>query len=323
MNGNTDVENSSRDFIYNQNQRLIAVVDSGITKGDYVYNGNGQRVKKVVNGIATIFHYDLQGKLIAESDAGGNITSEYVYLNGSPLAKLEGIAVYYYHNDHLGTPQKMTDSSGQVVWEGDFKPFGEAISITGTITNNLRFPGQYYDSDTGLNYNYFRDYNPVIGRYVQADPIGLMGGINSFVYVLNNPTRFRDPLGLEAILDGGFVGVPDPHATPGEISTAIAWTLSPIAITGGVAGIMGKAGFEGIAINTGLSVGSTLIASAADPNSESIGRIVMDGIALVSNVAGPVVGGLTTIYNAFYDLVVPYLPNNPKGGMLCDPNMGG
>ena len=66
----------------------------------------------------------------------------------------------------------MTDSAGQVVWEGEFKPFGEAINITGSITNNLRFPGQYYDEETGLHYNYFRDYNPVIGRYVQAGPLG-------------------------------------------------------------------------------------------------------------------------------------------------------
>ncbi len=132
---------------------------------------NGQRVKKVVNGITTIFHYNLSGQLIAESNNGGSITAEYVYLNGSPLAKIEGTNTYYYHNDHLGTPQKLTDSTGQVVWEGEFKPFGEAISVTGTITNNMRFPGQYFDAETGLHYNYFRDYNPVIGRYVQADPI--------------------------------------------------------------------------------------------------------------------------------------------------------
>ena len=61
LNGNTDVENSSRDYIYNQNQRLISVVESGITKGDYVYNGNGQRVKKTVNTITTIYHYSLSG----------------------------------------------------------------------------------------------------------------------------------------------------------------------------------------------------------------------------------------------------------------------
>ena len=78
--------------------------------------------------------------------------------------------VYFYHNDHLATPQKMTDSSGAVVWSADYKPFGEATVTVSTITNNLRFPGQYYDAETGLNYNYFRDYNPALGRYVEGDP---------------------------------------------------------------------------------------------------------------------------------------------------------
>ncbi len=100
------------------------------------------------------------------------------------------------HNDHLGTPQKMTDSSGTVVWAADYKPFGEATITVGTITNNLRFPGQYFDAETGLNYNYFRDYNPVIGRYIEKDPIGFRGGINLFAYVGGNPINRRDSRGL-------------------------------------------------------------------------------------------------------------------------------
>jgi RHS repeat-associated protein len=101
------------------------------------------------------------------------------------------------HNDHLATPQKMTDSNGTVVWAADYKPFGEATIAVSTITNNLRFPGQYYDTETGLNYNYFRDYNPVIGRYIEADPIGLKGGMNHlFTYVDQNPITFIDPEGL-------------------------------------------------------------------------------------------------------------------------------
>ena len=200
-NGNTDLENSSRDYIYNQNQRLISVVDSGITKGDYVYNGNGQRVKKVVNGITTVFHYSLSGQLVAESNNGGTIVAEYVYLNGSPLAKLEETNTYYYHNDHLGTPQKLTDGTGTVVWSADYKPFGEATVTVSTITNNLRFPGQDYDSETGLNYNYFRDYNPVIGRYIENDPLGISGGKNHlYWYTGNNPVKFIDPLGLQQCL---------------------------------------------------------------------------------------------------------------------------
>ena len=106
------------------------------------------------------------------------------------------------HNDHLGTPQKMTDDSGAVVWSADYKPFGEVSVTTHTITNNLRFPGQYYDAETELNYNYYRDYNPMIGRYVETDPIGQRGGINLFTYVGNNSVKRLDRFGLFWIFQG-------------------------------------------------------------------------------------------------------------------------
>ena len=103
---------------------------------------------------------------------------------------------YYYHNDHLGTPQIMTNDSAAVVWEANYTPFGEADITVETVTNNLRFAGQYYDHETGLHYNYFRDYDPELGRYIQSDPIGLAGGINTYAYVEGNPINYTDPLGL-------------------------------------------------------------------------------------------------------------------------------
>ncbi len=195
--GNTTSQ-GARQYTYNQNQRLVQVVDGAMT-ATYAYNDDGQRVKKNVNGTVTIFHYDLHGQLIAESNGAGAITARYVYLNGQPLAKIEGTNVYYYHNDALGTPQKMTDSTGTVVWAADYKPFGEATVTVSTITNNLRFPGQYYDAETGLHYNLNRDYSPPRGGYVQADPIGIQRGKNHlFVYVGNNPVNRIDPKGLSA-----------------------------------------------------------------------------------------------------------------------------
>jgi RHS repeat-associated protein len=64
----------------------------------------------------------------------------------------------------------------------------------------LRFPGQLYDSHTGLNYNYFRDYDAVTGRYIQSDPIGLEGGLNSYLYASGNPLRWMDPFGLDTLV---------------------------------------------------------------------------------------------------------------------------
>ena len=91
----------------------------------------------------------------------------------------------------------MTDSTGAVVWSAQYDPFGEAtIAPSSTITNNLRFPGQYFDAETGLHNNWHRDYNNELGRYNESDPIGLEGGINIYSYVANQPTVYADPAGL-------------------------------------------------------------------------------------------------------------------------------
>ena len=100
------------------------------------------------------------------------------------------------HDDHLATPQRLTDSSGSVAWSGDYEPFGRA-QTTG-ITFNLRFPGQYFDAETGLHYNWHRYYDPSTGRYITSDPIGLEGGLNTYVYAYSNPVALFDPDGLWA-----------------------------------------------------------------------------------------------------------------------------
>ncbi len=110
---------------------------------------------------------------------------------------------YFVHSDHLATPYMLTNADQQVVWRIENQtPFGEGQINSDPDGNgeriefNLRFPGQYFDSETGTNYNYFRDYDPSLGRYVQSDPIGLQGGLNTYAYVLGNPLMYIDPLGL-------------------------------------------------------------------------------------------------------------------------------
>jgi len=92
----------------------------------------------------------------------------------------------------------MTDGNQALVWRADYEPFGQAAVTVQTVVNNpLRLPGQYYDAETGLHYNYFRDYDPMTGRYLQSDPIGLAGGFNTYAYVGGNPLTNEDPFGLD------------------------------------------------------------------------------------------------------------------------------
>jgi RHS repeat-associated protein len=116
--------------------------------------------------------------------------------------------LYYYGNDQLGTPEILTDSTNTVVWEAIYKPFGEAeVNEHSTVVNNFRFPGQYYDEETGLHYNYYRYYDPSTGRYLTPDPIGLFSGVNVFLYARNNPINHSDSDGLliDTLADFGFM----------------------------------------------------------------------------------------------------------------------
>ena len=125
-----------------------------------------------------------------------SLSSVHGLLMQSMVAQVPGEAVYYFINDHLGTPQKMVDESGSVVWSADYHPFGKVNVTVNSVDNNFRFPGQYYDKETGLHYNWHRYYDPSTGRYLKSDPIGLAGGINLFLYAEGNPINAIDPYGL-------------------------------------------------------------------------------------------------------------------------------
>jgi RHS repeat-associated protein len=132
--------------------------------------------------------------------------------------------LYYIHPDHLGTPRVITKATDNTkVWEwksedafGNNLPDENPNAVNGTtpFQYNLRFPGQYFDVETGTYYNYFRDYDPQTGRYVQSDPIGLAGGINTFAYVGGNPVAFFDPFGLEPVIPNPNGAVPGGPWTP-------------------------------------------------------------------------------------------------------------
>lgn len=209
---------------YDTSGRLAQVKD-GTTSAiiaQYTYDPFGRRLSKEVSGTKTYFLYSDEG-LLAEIDASGALQTAYNFApdgtwGTNPIFMRTASGYYFYHNDHLGTPQKLTAVNGAVVWSARAQAFGKAtVDPSSTVTNNLRFAGQYADQETGLSQNWFRDYEPDIGRYFTSDPIGvlkqtpnplfaaykmpltntnLMGGLNHLYLYTANPSIESDPRGL-------------------------------------------------------------------------------------------------------------------------------
>ncbi|MEM7304498.1 MAG: RHS repeat-associated core domain-containing protein [Pseudomonadota bacterium] len=166
-----------------------------------------------------IYHYDQQGQLLGETifnqDNQLKRTREYVWLNQRPVAfidtrykvatgEIKSEKIYYIHSDQLGTPRKLTNQNQILVWRWDSDAFGQGQvqndpdGDTKKINLPLRFPGQI-QMEAGLRYNYYRDYSPAIGRYIQSDPIGLNGGLNTYSYTMQNPVNYYDHDGRVAL----------------------------------------------------------------------------------------------------------------------------
>ena len=143
----------------------------------------------------------------------GYATADAIRIEPVPVSTevTSGPQLYYIHNDHLGTPRILTDQNMAKVWEIHTTPFGEVHQeIASGIEQIKAFPGQYRDGETGYSQNYFRDYDPSLGRYIQSDPIGLNGGLNTYGYVVGNPMKYSDPQGLVFIdqVGGGGPVIP-------------------------------------------------------------------------------------------------------------------
>jgi RHS repeat-associated protein len=187
----------------------------------YTYNALGQRVKKVGGGaLTTFFLYDEAGHLAAEFNGVGSVSQEIVWLGDIPVATLRSGSIWYIHTDQLNTPRKVTSSASTPLlkWRWDPTPFGEGAPSepNGTFAFHLRFPGQYYDVESTLGYNYFRDYDPAIGRYVESDPIGLNGGNSTYAYAGLRPTFGADPRGLFSLSVRETLSVVHDLASGGE-----------------------------------------------------------------------------------------------------------
>jgi RHS repeat-associated protein len=158
----------------------------------------------------TLSVHDLNGNRIAEHADTGAVIREYIWLDGRPLAVVEGGQVFWLHWDHILRPVLATDAAGAVVWAARYLPFGGIDQVwvdTLVLAQNLRFPGQWFQAETGLHQNGMRDYDPTTGRYLEADPLGLVDGPSVYGYARQSPVRYTDPTGqyVDIIVDAGFI----------------------------------------------------------------------------------------------------------------------
>ncbi|WP_244668875.1 RHS repeat domain-containing protein [Xanthomonas phaseoli] len=234
--GNTlSIGGKAKEFPYDASGRMSMVKRAGAVVMNYRYNGKGEQVRRFLGTTNTYTLYDEAGHWLGDYDNNGAPKQQLIWLDDMPVGLLANAnKLHYIEPDHLGSPRVVVDPVRNVaVWSWSLK--GEAFGNTApnqdpggdgaALVLDMRFPGQRFDAASGLNQNYFRDYDSATGRYGQSDPIGLDGGIATYSYVGGNPYGKIDPLGLADIYiwmplpyTGGIPSYGKLHSTFGHVS---------------------------------------------------------------------------------------------------------
>lgn len=202
--GNTLTIGDEWSYSYDPAGRLGAATRSGLAQSSYRHNGAGQRVAQSADPKNVHLHGE-GGEWLGSYSADLFPTQQVVWLGGRPVGLIEAGKVLYIESDHLGSPRTVIDPRRDMaVWNWGLlgEAFGDGVEAQdpdqdGAIqVFSLRFPGQRAEASSGLNYNYYRDYEPQTGRYSQSDPIGLRGGASTYAYSALSPLSNTDPLGL-------------------------------------------------------------------------------------------------------------------------------
>jgi len=209
--GNVTYDNRSGagyGYTYDAANRMESFSINGVVQAEYKYNYLGQQAIRTLTQTGQVIKsiYGPDGNRIAEFDfdpltGSRTLIREYVWFDGKAIAVIEGGVIYFVRSDHIRRPVFATDATGTKVWEATYLPFGGVHTSTGANIT-LRFPGQWFQSESGLHQNWMRDYDPTTGRYIQADPLGLVDGASVYGYARQNPGRYVDPRGERSIISG-------------------------------------------------------------------------------------------------------------------------
>jgi RHS repeat-associated protein len=290
--------NGAVSFHYDPFNRMDSATSGGVTT-TYHVDPLGRRIYKWSTSQAGYFVYSPDNNLLSEMNASLQKT-DYVWMGGQIVAMVRNNTVYMVHTDRLGRPEIVTDPSKAVVWRANNLAFDRTVTLNTIGGLNIGFPGQYYDAETNLWNNGYRDYDATVGRYIESDPMGLSAGINTFGYVGGNPVTGVDPSGLDdpaLILYGAGAGpLPDRTFNPPTIGggAAAGATVGALVAMEFIPGVDvvedGALAYEALWGEEGATSDKLLMAAAGEPfagNMYVYGSWAVNGAA-----AGAAIGGL-------------------------------
>jgi len=301
-NGNTTgsvIGGQTYGFAYDSRQRIALAQANGATVGTYLYNALGQRVYTSASSLR--FDYDQAGHVFANYGASSR---DYIWLGDLPVATVDNTGsgsatsstINYVVADQLATPRVVTNSAGTVVWSWTYQgnPFGEQQPTSSGYVLNLRYPGQWYDAETGTADNGYRTFESYLGRYAQTDPTGFNGGISTYAYVGSSPLNAVDPWGLAvspspAPTSPSGPTAPAPNTGPvpdyGPPANDPVFEPEPLGPLGGPIELCASSPIAAIACGIGMTIFPT---DAGGPQDETVpGRDSPDALPFPSSRTNP------------------------------------